>query len=124
MCNTLVWEITTSSPFLKTHSLTTSTTSGDRLPVCASSEILYWLETPEGFHAVKEAFDSTSRFARLSKVEVNMFGRQLFVRFVATTGDAMGMNMVSKVREMERVSGFYGIRVKGTREPPLSEQTM
>ena len=70
------------------------------LPVSPScSEILYWLETSDGFHAVKSAFDSTSRFARLKKVEVSMFGRQLFARFVASTGDAMGMNMVSKVRQ-------------------------
>ncbi|XP_037081735.1 LOW QUALITY PROTEIN: 3-hydroxy-3-methylglutaryl-coenzyme A reductase-like [Pollicipes pollicipes] len=63
------------------------------------SDILFWLETTDGFHAVKLAFDSTSRFARLKNVEVSMFGRQLFVRFVAKTGDAMGMNMVSKGTE-------------------------
>ena len=42
-------------------------------------------------------FTFTSRFARLQSVKSVVAGRLLFVRFVATTGDAMGMNMVSKV---------------------------
>lgn len=37
------------------------------------------------------------RFARLQSVKSVVAGRLLFIRFVATTGDAMGMNMVSKV---------------------------
>lgn len=37
------------------------------------------------------------RYARLQSVKGVVAGRLLFVRFVATTGDAMGMNMVSKV---------------------------
>lgn len=37
------------------------------------------------------------RFARLQSVKGVVAGRLLFIRFVATTGDAMGMNMVSKV---------------------------
>lgn len=37
------------------------------------------------------------RYARLQSVKGVVAGRLLFVRFVASTGDAMGMNMVSKV---------------------------
>lgn len=56
-----------------------------------------WLETPQNFEAVKESFDSSSRFARLLKIQIRIVGRLLYIRFVATTGDAMGMNMLSKV---------------------------
>lgn len=52
-----------------------------------------------GFDLLKEAFDSTSRFARLESVQTVIAGRQLFIRFKAKTGDAMGMNMVCKGSE-------------------------
>lgn len=37
------------------------------------------------------------RFARLQKLLVGMAGRNLYIRFHSKTGDAMGMNMISKV---------------------------
>lgn len=37
------------------------------------------------------------RFARLQHLTIVLAGRQLYIRFVSTTGDAMGMNMLSKV---------------------------
>lgn len=37
------------------------------------------------------------RFAELQEVKCTAAGRMLFLRFKASTGDAMGMNMVSKV---------------------------
>lgn len=37
------------------------------------------------------------RFARLDKLLVSLAGRNLYVRFQSQTGDAMGMNMLSKV---------------------------
>lgn len=55
-----------------------------------------WMEVPENFVFIKETFDSTSRFARLTKIHIRIAGRHLFIRFVAKTGDAMGMNMLSK----------------------------
>jgi len=55
------------------------------------------MQEPHNFDALKESFNSTSRFARLSKIHIRVAGRHLFIRFVATTGDAMGMNMLSKV---------------------------
>jgi hydroxymethylglutaryl-CoA reductase (NADPH) len=58
---------------------------------------MQWMQTPQNFEAIKESFDSSSRFARLSKIHIRVAGRLLFIRFVATTGDAMGMNMLSKV---------------------------
>lgn len=55
-----------------------------------------WIDAPENFQRIKTAFDSTSRFARLQEILINMDGPQLYMRFRALTGDAMGMNMVSK----------------------------
>jgi hydroxymethylglutaryl-CoA reductase (NADPH) len=45
---------------------------------------------------MKEAFNSTSRFARLQQLKTTIAGKLLFIRFKTTTGDAMGMNMISK----------------------------
>lgn len=71
-----------------------------RLPsACRAAEVKVWLETPEGFGVIKEAFDQTSRFARLEKLLVGLAGRNLYIRFQSETGDAMGMNMVSKGSE-------------------------
>lgn len=55
-----------------------------------------FIDSAEGQEAVKKAFDSTSRFGRLQRVTTKLAGNQLFLRFKATTGDAMGMNMISK----------------------------
>lgn len=57
-------------------------------------EAYEWFET--NFDHVKECFDRTSSYARLTNIKRNLAGHYLFVRFVATTGDAMGMNMLSK----------------------------
>ncbi|CAG9816665.1 unnamed protein product [Phaedon cochleariae] len=65
-----------------------------------ASAALKWMETPENFAKMKAEFDSTSRFARLSKLLIRIAGRYLFIRFVAKTGDAMGMNMLSKGTEI------------------------
>ncbi|XP_076613681.1 3-hydroxy-3-methylglutaryl-coenzyme A reductase-like isoform X2 [Chaetodon auriga] len=71
-----------------------------RLPsACRAAEVKVWLETPDGFSAIKEAFDQTSRFARLEKLLVGLAGRNLYIRFQSQTGDAMGMNMLSKGTE-------------------------
>ena len=53
-----------------------------------------WFET--NFEEVKQCFDKTSSYARLTSIKRNIAAHYLFVRFVATTGDAMGMNMLSK----------------------------
>uniref|UniRef100_A0A673CCK1 3-hydroxy-3-methylglutaryl coenzyme A reductase n=1 Tax=Sphaeramia orbicularis TaxID=375764 RepID=A0A673CCK1_9TELE len=71
-----------------------------RLPsACRAAEAKVWLETSEGFSIIQEAFDETSRFARLEKVLVGLAGRNLYIRFQSQTGDAMGMNMLSKGTE-------------------------
>ncbi|XP_023142348.2 3-hydroxy-3-methylglutaryl-coenzyme A reductase-like [Amphiprion ocellaris] len=71
-----------------------------RLPsACQAAEVKNWLESTDGFQIIKEAFDSTSRFARLQKLLVGLAGRNLYIRFHSKTGDAMGMNMISKGTE-------------------------
>jgi hydroxymethylglutaryl-CoA reductase (NADPH) len=50
----------------------------------------------KNFDEIKQCFDSTSSYARLTNIKRNLAAHYLFIRFVATTGDAMGMNMLSK----------------------------
>lgn len=61
-----------------------------------SGDAKTWLDSPEGQKSIKKAFDSTSRFARLQYVKTAIAGRNLYLRFCTSTGDAMGMNMISK----------------------------
>ncbi|GLV35860.1 HMG Coenzyme A reductase [Carabus blaptoides fortunei] len=64
-----------------------------------ASEAVAWLEDADNFILLKQKFDSTSNFARLQRIQAKIAGRYLFIRFVAKTGDAMGMNMLSKGTE-------------------------
>ncbi|KAM4709164.1 3-hydroxy-3-methylglutaryl-Coenzyme A reductase isoform 1-T2 [Discoglossus pictus] len=91
-----------------------------RLPsACEAAEVKAWLESPEGFKAIKEEFDSTSRFARLAKLQISIAGRNMYIRFQSKTGDAMGMNMISKgtekalARLQEEFPGLYVLAVSG-----------
>lgn len=38
----------------------------------------------------------SSRFGRLQTIQCAVAGKNLYIRFCCSTGDAMGMNMVSK----------------------------
>ncbi|KAJ7026732.1 hydroxymethylglutaryl-CoA reductase [Mycena alexandri] len=58
-----------------------------------------WISSPHGHAVLKAAFEGTSRFAKLTGLKSAMAGRTLFVRFATATGDAMGMNMISKGTE-------------------------
>ena len=55
-----------------------------------------WLDSEAGQRTIKHAFNSTSRFARLDALKTVIAGTKLYIRFKTTTGDAMGMNMISK----------------------------
>ncbi|BCS24138.1 HMG-CoA reductase [Aspergillus puulaauensis] len=55
-----------------------------------------WLDSDEGRNIMTTAFNSTSRFARLQHMKTALAGTYLYIRFKTTTGDAMGMNMISK----------------------------
>ncbi|KAI5693079.1 hypothetical protein M8J75_007567 [Diaphorina citri] len=64
-----------------------------------ASEAMEWLQDLDNFASLKTSFDASSRFAKLRRISVRIAGHDLYVRFVATTGDAMGMNMLSKGTE-------------------------
>ncbi|KAJ2726403.1 3-hydroxy-3-methylglutaryl-coenzyme A (HMG-CoA) reductase isozyme [Coemansia sp. Benny D115] len=64
--------------------------------VVQAGELKVWLESDSGLEQVRGAFQSTSRFAKLRSLKVALAGRLIFVRFTTFTGDAMGMNMISK----------------------------
>lgn len=75
-----------------------------------------WLDSEEGQKKMKSAFNSTSRFARLQHIKTAIAGDALYIRFKTTTGDAMGMNMISKGVEyslqcMIEEFGFDDMRV-------------
>ncbi|KAJ5933460.1 hypothetical protein N7454_005789 [Penicillium verhagenii] len=55
-----------------------------------------WIDSEEGRSIIFSAFNSTSRFARLQTLKTALAGTYLYIRFKTTTGDAMGMNMISK----------------------------
>ena len=75
-----------------------------------------WLDSKEGKDVMKRAFNSTSRFAKLQSMKTALAGTYLFIRFKTTTGDAMGMNMISKgvecaLKVMMEESGFHDMSV-------------
>ena len=63
------------------------------------SALKCWLDTSDKFQDLCSVFNMTSRYAKLQSVHTAVAGRLVYIRFRATTGDAMGMNMLSKVSE-------------------------
>ncbi|GKV21862.1 hypothetical protein SLEP1_g31800 [Rubroshorea leprosula] len=61
-----------------------------------AAELKLFLENPANFDTIAVIFNRSSRFARLHGVKCAIAGKNLYIRFTCTTGDAMGMNMVSK----------------------------
>ena len=55
-----------------------------------------WLDSKTGQDIMKKTFNSTTRYGRLESMKTAMAGTNLYIRFKASTGDAMGMNMISK----------------------------
>ena len=75
-----------------------------------------WLDSEDGQKLMRKAFNSTSRFARLQSIKTALAGTYLYIRFKTTTGDAMGMNMISKGVEcalnvMMAESGFEDMSI-------------
>lgn len=68
-----------------------------RLPsLKEAAALVAWLNVPKNFERVAGAFAATSRFGRLRKLTPTIAGRNVYLRFSCATGDAMGMNMITK----------------------------
>nr|APY22354.1 hydroxymethylglutaryl-CoA reductase [Hedera helix] len=61
-----------------------------------ASDLKFFLEDPLNFDTLAVVFNKSSRFGRLQSIQCSMAGKNLYIRFSCSTGDAMGMNMVSK----------------------------
>ncbi|KAL1541210.1 3-hydroxy-3-methylglutaryl-coenzyme A (HMG-CoA) reductase isozyme [Salvia divinorum] len=61
-----------------------------------AAELKHFLEDPLNFETLSLVFNSSSRFGRLQSIKCAVAGKNLYIRFSCSTGDAMGMNMVSK----------------------------
>jgi len=61
-----------------------------------AAELKLWCAEDENFGRLREAFESTTSFGKLQSAEVHVAGRNAYVRLCCFSGDAMGMNMVSK----------------------------
>lgn len=97
---------------VKTHIIGDGMTRGPvvRFPsALQASAFKRWIDNHENFADIKQAFESTSRFAKLVSLHTALAGRLVYIRFKATTGDAMGMNMLSKGVEkaLAHIQGKY-----------------
>lgn len=62
----------------------------------AAAEVKIWCEESNNFLELKQAFESTTSFGKLIKCDPTVAGRNVYIRLTCFSGDAMGMNMVSK----------------------------
>lgn len=61
-----------------------------------AADLKFFLEDPLHFDTLSLVFNRSSRFGRLQSIKCAIAGKNLYMRFCCSTGDAMGMNMVSK----------------------------
>lgn len=75
-------------------------------------KLIRWVESSEGFNFLSEVFSKSTKHGKLKEIKCYTAGRDVFLRFRAFTGAAMGMNMVTiaavaAVEEMiERIKEF------------------
>ena len=85
--------------------------------VTEAIEIKEWIE--RHFIELKEAAESTTRHGKLLKIDpVMVVGRYVYPRFTFTTGDSMGMNMVTIATEkameiLTRETGAHVVALSG-----------
>ena len=61
-----------------------------------AADLKLWCEEPQNFALLKQAFESTTSFGKLKSCNPTIAGKNVYLRLVCFSGDAMGMNMVSK----------------------------
>ncbi|KAM0066507.1 putative hydroxymethylglutaryl-CoA reductase (NADPH) [Helianthus debilis subsp. tardiflorus] len=59
-------------------------------------ELKLFLEEPLNFDTLASVFNKSSRFGRLQRIQSAIARKNLYIMFTCSTGDAMGINMVSK----------------------------
>jgi hydroxymethylglutaryl-CoA reductase (NADPH) len=74
-------------------------------------EVKDWIH--ENYGQIKDRFESETNYTKLQKIDFLQEGRHLHIRFCATTGDAMGMNMISKSTNnvLQYLQSRFGIKV-------------
>lgn len=60
-------------------------------------QLVTWIT--DNFGQLERVFNATSRHLQLLSIDTRPVGRLVYLRFKATTGDAMGMNMLSRATE-------------------------
>lgn len=68
-----------------------------------------WVSVPANYKQLEDAFNSTTSFGRLESCDCTVAGRNAYLRFCCMSGDAMGMNMVSKgcLKAIEVLEGVF-----------------
>jgi hydroxymethylglutaryl-CoA reductase (NADPH) len=66
----------------------------------------------ENFELIRVEFERGSRFCKLKNINVQPFGHYLYLRFEASSGNAMGMNMVSICTQL--ACDFIAKNLEGT----------
>nr|XP_043635739.1 3-hydroxy-3-methylglutaryl coenzyme A reductase 1-like [Erigeron canadensis] len=61
-----------------------------------AAEFKMFLEDPDSFDTLAMVFNKSTRFGKLQSIKCAIAGKNIYIRFCCSTGDAMGMNMVSK----------------------------
>lgn len=61
-----------------------------------AAHLKIWCEQEDNFALMKEAFESTTNYGKLLSAAPTVAGRNVYIRLQCFSGDAMGMNMVSK----------------------------
>ncbi|KAE8384261.1 hydroxymethylglutaryl-CoA reductase [Aspergillus alliaceus] len=80
-----------------------------------ASEAKVWLESTAAKTVISGEFKRCSKHCTLINITVTIVGNLIYPRFVATTGDAMGMNMISKCVQRAILAmkhhGFDGLQL-------------
>jgi len=61
-----------------------------------AANLAVWCQEPVNFMMLKKAFESTTSFGKLISAKPTVAGKNVYLRLTCFSGDAMGMNMVSK----------------------------
>ena len=82
-----------------------------RMPTAQQAAALAnWCREPANFAKLQQAFESTTSFGKLRACQPTVAGRNVYLRLTCFSGDAMGMNMVSKgsLAVIECLSQHFG----------------